>query len=144
MILKALSRFVRKWLQRRHPTICKKPENFSFQMLKTFVFDFNVTSKSFSKMLPATRFWFKQFWAFCLMFREDGCNSKIFKSWKMLFSNAPNIRFHLKVAWKPFSKILLMNDLWFKWSLRLCLTLPKKEFQLGHSKNFRQSEKYFF
>ena len=34
-------------------------ENFPFQMLRTFVFDLEITSKPFSKKLPMTNFVFK-------------------------------------------------------------------------------------
>ena len=81
----------------------QKTEKCPFQTLRTFTFELKVASKPFSKKLPITKFWFKQFLMFCLTFSENGFNlvtQKFVKNRKMLFSNAQNIRFWVQGSFK--------------------------------------------
>ena len=52
----------------------QKTENCSFQTLRIVDFELKVASKTFSKKLPVTKFWFKLFLMFCLTFPENGLN----------------------------------------------------------------------
>ena len=51
-----------------------KNEKCSFQRLRTYVFEFKVAWKLFSKTVRMTKFWFKQFLMFCLTFPQNGFN----------------------------------------------------------------------
>ena len=45
-----------------------KTEKYHFQTLRTFVFELRLASKPFSKKVPKTKFWFKQFLMLCFTF----------------------------------------------------------------------------
>ena len=85
------------------PNNLQKTEKFSLQTFRTFVFELKVLSKPFSKKLPMTKFYFKQFLMFCLTFPEKSFNfvtQKFAKNWKIPFSDAQNICFWYQVRFK--------------------------------------------
>ena len=96
--LKALPRFPRKRFQLRHSKIANKLKIFSFQMLRTFVFDLKVVSKPFSTKLPMTNYEFKWCWRLSLAFLENGFNFA--KNWKVPFSNTRKKRFWAQDSFK--------------------------------------------
>ena len=51
---------------------------------------------------------------------------KFAKTEKCYFQRLRTFVFYFKVAWKPFFKMFLKNNLWSKWPLRLYLAFPKK------------------
>lgn len=61
----------------------------------------------------------------------------------MTFSNAQNIRFHLKVVWKPFSKILLIKDFSFHYFSTFFPAFPRNSFNSVIQK-FAKSRKCYF
>ena len=87
----------------------QKTEKYHFQTLRTFVFELNVASKQktiFSSLLK-------------------GCK----KTWNIPFLNTQNIRLiELKVASKPFSKMLPMTKFWFKQFWTLYFFFPENGF----------------
>ena len=65
------------------------------EKLQVQPFNYKVTSKLYSKLLPITKFRFTLFQRLCLAFPKNGFNFVIQKfaiKWKILFPNAQNIR----------------------------------------------------
>ena len=86
--LKVVSTSSLKYLQ--------KTGKCSFQTPTIFVFGIKVAPKPLSKKVLMPKFWFKKILTLCLTFPENGFNlitQKFEEKWKMLFSNAQNIRF---------------------------------------------------
>ena len=50
----------------------QKTEKYTFQTLRTFIFEFQIAWESLSKRLPMINFWFKYFSTLCLTFPENG------------------------------------------------------------------------
>ena len=75
----------------------QKSAKSDFQMLRPFIFDLNVASKPFSKMLPMTNFRFKYFSVLCLSFSENNFNfvtqKNVLYFGKYHFLNLENICF---------------------------------------------------
>ena len=92
--------------------------NFDFNSFERFASLFQkkpkLPSKPFSKMLP----FFKDFWTLCLTFSKKTVSTlplkNLQKTEKCHFSRFTIFVFGLKVASKPFSKILYMNNFEFK------------------------------
>ena len=103
-------------------------EKCNLQTLRTFIYDLKIALKQFSKNLPIIKFWYKKFLVLFLAFPENVSNfvtqksqkkkkkKKKMKERKISFSKVHNIRFwvfEVKVASKPFSKLLPMTKFGF-------------------------------
>ena len=111
-------------VSRLSPKKSQKNWKMPISRFRTFVFQINVASKPFSKKLATIKFSLKQFSTLSLTFPENGFNfvtQKFAKNWKVSFSKFRTFVFELKVASKPFSKRLSLNNLWFTRSWKLCI-----------------------
>ena len=90
----------------------KKTEKCPFQTLKTFDFELIVASKRFPEKVPPTKAWFKNYWTLFLISTLPFKNLQ--KSEKWDFQRFTTFGFDLKVAAKPFSKTLTVNNFEFK------------------------------
>ena len=69
----------------------QKTEKHPFQTLRTVAFDSKVAAKLFIKKIAMTKFSFKQFLMFCLIFPENGFNWKTCKKLKnAIFKGSEN------------------------------------------------------
>ena len=74
----------------------EKTERFYLYSFRTFVIDFEVTAKPFSRMLPLSKTWFEQSLTLCLTFSENAFSfvtQKFAKKCKVLFQKTQNIYF---------------------------------------------------
>ena len=112
----------------------------TIQVLRTFVFELKVASKSFYKNIPRAQFWFKWLRTFCLNFPENVLTSSLKnfkKTQKSSFLTHGIFAFELKVASKPFSKRI---PPWpnFDWSsLEGLASLSQKMVSISSLKNLR-------
>ena len=72
--LNILPHFPRKWFQLCQSKTCKKLKKFYFQAPTILVLELKEASKPFSKNVPMTKFWFKQFLMFYLTFPTSEFN----------------------------------------------------------------------
>ena len=109
----------------------QRTEKCYFQRPRAFAFDIKVASKSFSKRLTKTKFWFKQFLTFCVTFPENGLNfviKKFRKNWKMPFSKAQKIGFWAQASFKAIFKKVYYDQLWIQMVLKALLRFLRKQF----------------
>ena len=95
------------------------------------VIELKESSNPFSKKLPMTIFWFKQFLMFCLIFLQNDfsfVDQKFQKTENFPFQMQRTFAFDLKVTSKPFSKKLSMTNFEFTLSWGLCLVFPENGF----------------
>ena len=129
----------------------QKLQKGSFQMLRTFVFELKVASRTSSKKLPMSKLEFKHSWMLCRTFRESCFNfdtEKLAKIWKILISTAHNIGSLTQACFKtvfwecPYAQILIYID------FNTLSQFPKKWFQLRHWKRVKKlintTDKYYF
>ena len=95
----------------------KFPKNWKmpFSNTRNILFEPKVASKPFSKKLTTSKLWFKDIWTLCVTFPSNGFNfvtQKIAKSWKMLFSNAHNIRFWAQGSFKTIFLDACYDQIW--------------------------------
>ena len=115
-------------------------------MLRTFVFELKVASKSISKKFPMTKFWLKSFSMFCRTFPRNGLNfvtQRLQKTENFPFQMLGTFVFDLKIASKLFSKKLPMTNLEFYSPWKLSLAFPEMV-SISSLKNLRKTEKCLF
>ena len=82
----------------------QKIKTCQVQMFRIFVFDLKIASKPFCRKLHMTKYWFKRFLTFCLVFPENGFNfftQKVTKQiGKVSFSKVYKICFSSKGRFK--------------------------------------------
>ena len=125
----------------------QKYEKHHFQKLRTFVLNFKVASKPFSKMLPMTNLGFKWFWRLLLTSLENDFNfltQKLAKNWKMPFQRFGTFVFDLKVASRPFSKNISNTKFLFKQFSTFFLTLPVTSFNFFVQKFVKKTKNAVF
>ena len=116
----------------------QKSKHCYFQILRTFAFELNLPSKQFSKMLPMTSFEFKWPWKLCLAFPGSGFNF-VTQTLAKTTRKCPcqrfgTLAFELKVASKPYSKILAVIKFWIKSFWRIYVTFWANGFNFVNQK----------
>ena len=143
----------------------QKGEKCHFQTIRTFVFDLDVASKPFSKLLrtaqfkfkpssrffkpffkilPTTNFKFKPFSRLCLAFPNNGfnfVNQKFAKKKKSHLQTFITFVFDLKVASKPFLKMFFITNFKLKPFLNTLSCMPRKLLQVRDSKIYKKAKK---
>ena len=112
-----------------------------FQTPTIIVLEFKEAPKAFSKKVPLTKFWFKQFFMFSLTFPENAFNfvtQKLQKTENFPFQMAKTFVFDLKVASKPFSKKLPITDFWLNCFWKLWLAFPES-ISISSPKNLQKT-----
>ena len=143
----------------------QKGENCHFQTIRTFVFDLDVASKPFSKLLRTAQFKFKPSSRFLnhflKYFPRQTLNSNHFQGFALLSQIMVSIlsikslqkrkkrhlrtfitfAFDLKVASKPFLKMFFITNFKFKPFLNTLSCMPRKLLQVRDSKIYKKAKK---
>ena len=125
----------------------QRTEKCPFQMLKTFVFELKVASKSFSKKLLVTKLWFKQFWTPCLTFPENGFNFVTQKFAKKTEKCPFQTHIILVSSFRKCENHYPRSSLWPNFDLNnfeRFASLSQKMVSTSSVKNFQKTEKCSF
>ena len=125
----------------------QKTKKCSFQMLPTFTFELKIALKPFYEKVLMYKFWFKKILTLCFTFPENGfkfVTQKLIKNWKMHISNAQNIRLLAQVSSKTIIEDTFYKQILIEIVLNALPHLPRKWFQLRHSKICKKLKNAFF
>ena len=119
----------------------QKFEKYQVQRFMTFEFNLNVVSKLFSKTL---HIWYEQSFTCSLIilskWSQFRCTNNNKKSQQCHFKPRKISIFVLKVAWNPFSRMLLIIKIWFEQFLTFCLIFSENGFNFV-TQNFQKTKK---